>query len=69
MRFARRTFLASLAALAALRAAAAQADARPGVPITLPRDFGAHPEFRIEWPSAKRVICRASPPKAGMTQT
>lgn len=49
MRFARRTFLASLAALAALRAAAAQADARPGVPITLPRDFGAHPEFRIEW--------------------
>ena len=23
--------------------------ATPGLPITLPRDFGAHPEFRTEW--------------------
>lgn len=47
----RRTFIvagAALGALAVLRAAA-QGVVRPGVPITLPRDFGAHPRFRIEW--------------------
>lgn len=48
MRLARRGFLGWLAALATLRAAAAR-DARPAVPIALPRDFGAHPAFRIEW--------------------
>lgn len=48
MNIARRTFVLAAAALAA-RHAAAQGVVRPGVPITLPRDFGAHPEFRIEW--------------------
>lgn len=47
----RRAFVVLAAAgagLAALRAAA-EDNARPRVPIALPRDFGAHPEFRIEW--------------------
>lgn len=46
--FTRRTLVLASAALAALHAAA-QGVVRPGVPITLPRDFGAHPGFRIEW--------------------
>ncbi len=44
----RRAVLICGAALA-IRRASAQAIVRPGVPITLPRDFGAHPEFRTEW--------------------
>ena len=44
----RRTVLAAGGALLGLHARA-QHVVRPGVPITLPRDFGAHPEFRIEW--------------------
>ena len=44
----RRMFVLAAAGLAALRAAA-QGVVRPGVPIALPRDFGAHPAFRIEW--------------------
>ena len=44
----RRAVLAGCAALASLRAQA-QGSARPGPSIDLPRDFGAHPEFRTEW--------------------
>jgi predicted secreted hydrolase len=44
----RRAALLALATLAGRRAAA-QGGARPGVAIALPRDFGAHPGFRIEW--------------------
>lgn len=46
--FTRRTLVVVAAAFATLRAAG-QGVVRPGVPITLPRDFGAHPDFRIEW--------------------
>lgn len=58
----RRTLLATLAATAlSSRLAHAQgfaglgsdagtfASVVPGVPLTLPRDHGAHPDFRIEW--------------------
>ena len=47
----RRVLLIGGAALAGLAGprVQAQAGARPGLPIVLPRDFGAHPEFRIEW--------------------
>ncbi len=44
----RRALVLAAAALGALHAAA-QDLVRPGVPIMLPRDFGAHPGFRIEW--------------------
>ena len=44
----RRAVLLWCATLASLRAAA-QGVVRPGVAIALPRDFGAHPEFRTEW--------------------
>jgi len=44
----RRAWLLCCAGLASLRDAA-QGSVRPGVAITLPRDFGAHPEFRTEW--------------------
>jgi predicted secreted hydrolase len=44
----RRALLLSCAALANLRAAA-QGIVSPGLPIVLPRDFGAHPAFRTEW--------------------
>ncbi len=44
----RRAVLLACAALAARRASA-QGTVRPGVPIALPRDFGAHPDFRTEW--------------------
>ncbi|MEO8122867.1 MAG: carotenoid 1,2-hydratase [Burkholderiales bacterium] len=46
--FTRRALVVAAAALGALHAAA-QGVVRPGVPIKLPRDFGAHPDFRIEW--------------------
>ncbi len=51
MKRARRRLLAAFAAVAVLGElrAAADGSARPGHPITLPRDFGAHPDFRIEW--------------------
>jgi predicted secreted hydrolase len=47
----RRTVLASLTAGGALLTlpVRSQGGVRAGVPITLPRDFGAHPEFRTEW--------------------
>ena len=51
MKLSRRAFgriAAVLAAPGALRAAA-QAAVHPGVAIELPRDFGSHPAFRIEW--------------------
>ncbi len=48
MNLARRTLVLASAALVALHAAA-QGVVRPGVPIKMPRDFGAHPSFRIEW--------------------
>lgn len=48
MNTSRRTLIVAAGAFAALRAAA-QGVVRPGVPITLPRDFGAHPGSRIEW--------------------
>lgn len=38
--------------VATLLAAASLADfapVRPGVPLTFPRDYGAHPDFRTEW--------------------
>ena len=44
----RRDMLLASGALLGLRAQA-QGTVRPGVPIVLPRDFGAHPEFRTEW--------------------
>ncbi len=48
MTMCRRSVLIGCAALAGRRAQA-QGSARPGAPIALPRDFGAHPEFRTEW--------------------
>ena len=45
---ARRALVLAAAALTGLRATA-QGVVRPGAPIALPRDFGAHPAFRIEW--------------------
>ncbi len=43
---------------------------RPGVPITLPRDFGAHPEFRTEWWYVTGWLTprtlAASPPRGGV---
>jgi len=65
----RRAVLAAGGALLGLRAPA-QHIARPGAPIALPRDFGAHPGFRTEWwyvtgwltPKAPA----ASPPQRGM---
>lgn len=48
----RRTFLASLPALACPAAAqdrSGGAAVRPGVTLTFPRDFGAHPDTRTEW--------------------
>ncbi len=44
----RRALLVAGGALLGLRAQG-QGIVRPGVPIVLPRDFGAHPEFRTEW--------------------
>ena len=45
-----RFFLGLLLACAALGAwAQPMAQVRPGVAITLPRDHGAHPDFRTEW--------------------
>jgi predicted secreted hydrolase len=48
----RRTFLATLGALAARPAWAAEVsypDVVPGHLLVFPRDHGAHPEFRTEW--------------------
>jgi predicted secreted hydrolase len=45
-----RFFLGLLLACAVLGAwAQPMAQVRPGVAITLPRDHGAHPDFRTEW--------------------
>jgi predicted secreted hydrolase len=44
----RRALLLSCAALTDWPALA-QGSVRPGLPITLPRDFGAHPALRTEW--------------------
>ena len=49
MSLTRRALLFAPALAAWQREAQAQAVVRPGVPITLPRDFGSHPEFRTEW--------------------
>jgi len=60
-RISRRTFAASIAALAFVRRASAQgyaglgeaadgfAKVTPGRTFTFPADHGPHPEFRIEW--------------------
>lgn len=51
MKAARRCALRALGALGCFAAlpAAAQRAAHCGVPIALPRDFGSHPDARIEW--------------------
>ena len=48
----RRTFLATLGALAARPASAAEVSypaVIPGYTLVFPRDHGAHPDFRTEW--------------------
>lgn len=49
----RRSFLAALSALAAARVARAApvhyAEVSPGTRLAFPRDYGAHPDYRIEW--------------------
>ncbi|HUJ00958.1 MAG TPA: lipocalin-like domain-containing protein [Usitatibacter sp.] len=45
-----RRFLAGLLGIAALAASAATfAPVLPGKPLEFPRDFGAHPGYRLEW--------------------
>ena len=49
MSLTRRALLLMPALAARQRDVWAQPRLQPGVPIALPRDFGAHPEFRTEW--------------------